>query len=114
MPTLDKVRAPPNRCFRSRVGIIGESACDRDRALLFHRFLNLVQGFSERFRIGRKLHSNTSWGNDFPIVLRRIPYSLSIEVRHSNPLVSLPFGRTAVFLLQISTAPAWVPEEDDT
>jgi hypothetical protein len=87
---------------------------DRDRALLFHRFLNLVEGFSERFRIGRKLHSNTSWGNDFPIVLRRIPFSLSIEVRHSDPLVSLSFGRTAVFLLQISTAPAWVPEEDDT
>jgi hypothetical protein len=70
--------------------------------------------FSERFRIGRKLHINTSWGNDFPIVLRRIPFSLSIEVRHSDPLVSLSFGRTAVFLLQISTAPAWVPEEDDT
>src|ERR1017187_7279460 len=113
MPTLDKVRAPPNRCFRSRVGIIGKSACDRDRALLFHRFLNLVQGFSERFRIGRKLHCNTSWGNDFLIALRRIAFSFSNELRHPNPLVSLSFGRVAVFLLQISTAPAWVPEEDD-
>lgn len=100
--------------FSARFGIIGKSACDRDRALLFHRFLNLVQGFSERFRIGRKLHSNTSWGNDFPMVLRRIPFSFSNKVRHSDPLVSLSFGRTAVFLLQISTAPAWVPEEDDT
>ena len=47
--------------YLARFGIIGKSACNRNRALPFHRLLHLVQRLTERFRISRKFHGKTSW-----------------------------------------------------
>jgi hypothetical protein len=53
MPTQDATRAPPSRCLRQVVGIIGESACKRLCRARHNRFsIGIRNSHDKSLRLG--------------------------------------------------------------